>query len=68
MHSNLDNFFQGESEGYTVKSKDKDIAISDYPLLQSEFLYGSKKGMADKWLVSKFIPKKSKKLEFGLFD
>ena len=40
-------FFQGESEGYTVKSKEKDIAISDYPLLQTEFLYESKKGTAD---------------------
>ena len=36
----------GESEGYTVKSKEKDIAISDYPLLQTEFLYESKKGTA----------------------
>ena len=38
--------FLGESEGYTVKSKEKDIAISDYPLLQTEFLYESKKGRA----------------------
>ena len=37
---------QGESEGYTVKSKEKDIAISFYPLLQTEFLYESKKGTA----------------------
>ena len=37
----------GESEGYTVKSKEKDIAISDYPLLQTEFLYASKKGKAE---------------------
>ena len=29
-----------------MKSKEKDIAISDYPLLQTEFLYASKKGMA----------------------
>ena len=36
----------GESEGYTVASKEKDIAISDYPLLQTEFLYASKKGTA----------------------
>ena len=39
--------FEGESEGYTVKSKEKDIAICDYPLLQTEFLYASKKGMAE---------------------
>ena len=38
---------EGESEGYTVKSKEKDIAISDYPLLQTEFLYSSKKGTAE---------------------
>ena len=37
----------GESEGYTVKSKEKDIPISDYPLLQTEFLYASKKGKAE---------------------
>ena len=35
---------KGESEGYTVRSKEKDIAISNYPLLQTEFLYASKKG------------------------
>ena len=33
--------------GYTVKSKEKDIAISDYPLLQTEFLYASKTGKAE---------------------
>ena len=37
----------GESEGYTVKSKEKDFTISDYPLLQTEFMYGSKIGKAD---------------------
>ena len=37
---------QGESKGYTVQSKEKDIAISEYPLLQTEFLYESKKGTA----------------------
>ena len=38
---------EGESEGYTVKSKEKDLAISDYPLLQTEFLYSSKKGTTE---------------------
>ena len=38
---------EGESEGYTVKTKGEDIAICDYPLLQTEFLYSSKKGTAD---------------------
>ena len=39
-------FSKGESEGYSVATKEKDIAISDYPLLQTEFLYASKKGKA----------------------
>ena len=30
-----------------MKSKEKDFPISDYPLLQTEFLYESKKGTAD---------------------
>ena len=34
----------GESEGYTVKSKEKVFTVSDYPLLQTEFLYSSKQG------------------------
>lgn len=39
------NSDKGESEGYTVKSKDEDFAISDYPLLQTEFFYDQKQGM-----------------------
>ena len=35
---------EGESEGYTVRSKEEILAISDYPLMQTEFLYDSKKG------------------------
>ena len=35
---------EGESEGYTVRSKEEIIAISEYPLMQTEFLYDSKKG------------------------
>ena len=49
---------QGESEGYTVKSKEKDIVISDYPLLQTEFLYESKKGRAELFefkIIERFI-------------
>ena len=38
---------EGESEGYTVKTKDDDFTISDYPLLQTEFMYESKTGKAD---------------------
>ena len=30
-----------------MATKEKDIAISDYPLLQTEFLYASKQGTAD---------------------
>ena len=37
---------EGESEGYTVRSKEEILAISDYPLMQTEFLYDSKKGTA----------------------
>ena len=44
--TNTSNPDKGESEGYTVKTKDEDFAISDYPLLQSEFLYASTKGTA----------------------
>ena len=44
----------GESEGYTVKSKEKDFTISDYPLLQTEFMYGSKTGKADKCMALSF--------------
>ena len=35
---------KGESEGYTVKSMEKDFAISNYPLLQTQFLYDPKQG------------------------
>ena len=41
---NLFSFKKGESEGYTVKSKEKDIQISNYPLEQSEFYYQQKQG------------------------
>ena len=37
-------FSQGESEGYTVKTKEEDFTISNYPLEQTEFLYGQKQG------------------------
>ena len=37
---------KGESEGYTVKSKGEDFPISDYPLLQTEFFFDQKQGMA----------------------
>ena len=37
---------KGESEGYTVKSKEEDFPISNYPLEQTEFFYEQKQGMA----------------------
>ena len=36
---------KGESEGYTVKAKEEDFSISNYPLEQTEFYYGQKQGM-----------------------
>ena len=37
---------KGESEGYTVESKDENFTISNYPLEQSEFFYEQKQGKA----------------------
>ena len=37
---------KGESEGYTVKSKERDFPILNYPLEQTEFYYAQKQGMA----------------------
>ena len=36
---------KGESEGYNVKTKEKDFPISNYPLEQTEFYYEQKQGM-----------------------
>ena len=36
---------KGESEGYTVKCKEQDFPISNYPLEQTEFYYAQKQGM-----------------------
>ena len=33
---------KGECEGYTVKCKEKDFPISNYPLEQTEFFYAQK--------------------------
>ena len=35
---------KGESEGYTVKTKEENFTISNYPLEQTEFLYSQKQG------------------------
>ena len=37
---------KGESEGYTVKSREDDFPISNYPLEQTEFFYSQKQGIA----------------------
>ena len=43
MHVSLDFYpDKGESEGYTVKCKEKDFPISNYPLEQTEFFYAQK--------------------------
>ena len=36
----------GESEGYTVKSREEEFPISNYPLEQTEFFYSQKQGIA----------------------
>ena len=38
------NHHTGESEGYIVKTKEKDFPISNYPLEQTEFYYAQKQG------------------------
>ena len=43
---------KGESEGYTVKSKEEQFPISNYPLEESDFFYSQKQGIAS----SKFEP------------
>ena len=39
--------YKGESEGYNVKTKEKDFPISNYPLEQTEFYYEQKQGMVN---------------------
>ena len=37
---------KGESEGYSVKSREEVFPISNYPLEQTEFFYSQKQGIA----------------------
>ena len=37
---------KGESEGYTVRSREEEFPISNYPLEQTEFFYSQKQGIA----------------------
>ena len=43
---------KGVSEGYIVKTKEKDFPISNYPLEQTEFYYEQKQGMTNLKLVT----------------
>jgi len=58
----LEKYQAGESEGYTVKSKDEDFAISDYPLLQTEFFYDQKQGR------DKHENEKNKEFNYSMFS
>ena len=40
--------FEGESNGYSVKTLEEEFPISNYPLEQTEFLYYMKEGMFTK--------------------
>ena len=42
---------KGESEGYTVKSRDEEFPISNYPLEQTEFFYSQKQGIARNFII-----------------
>ena len=49
INQSFENFGQppkGESEGYIVKTKEKNFPISHYPLEQTEFFYEQKQGTA----------------------
>lgn len=52
---------KGESEGYTVKSKEEDFPISNYPLEQSEFFY------AQKQVRDKLPDEKNKEFDYTMF-
>ena len=36
--------FEGDSKGYSVKTREEEFSISSYPLEQTEFLFQSKQG------------------------
>ena len=52
---------KGESEGYTVKCKEKDFPISNYPLEQTEFFYAQKQAR------DKLADKKNKVFDYSMF-
>ena len=47
---------KGESDGYTVKTKEEDFPISNYPLEQTEFYYDQKQGKTSFELYEKTEP------------
>ena len=52
---------KGESEGYTVKCKEKDFPISNYPLEQTEFFYAQKQAR------DKLENEKNKEFDYTMF-
>ena len=52
---------KGESEGYTVKCKEKDFPISNYPLEQTEFFYAQKQAQ------NKVDNEKNKEFNYTMF-
>ena len=50
-----------ESEGYTVKCKEKDFTISNYPLEQTEFYYAQKQAR------DTFADEKNKVFDYSMF-
>lgn len=58
----LENYQSGESEGYTVKSKEKEFPISNYPLEQTEFFYGQKQ------VRDKLENKKNRLFDYSMFN
>lgn len=52
---------KGESEGYTVKSKEENFPISNYPLEQTEFYY------AQKQVRDKLQDEKNKEFDYSMF-
>ena len=47
---------KGESEGYNVKTREKDFPISNYPLEQTEFFYEQKQGMVNYYFPLYILP------------
>ena len=61
-HVSLDFYpDKGESEGYSVKCKEKDFPISNYPLEQTEFFYAQKQAR------DKLENEKNKEFDYSMF-